>query len=257
MLQDFLSLRTALGPSFSRDILKNKAAGYYGKRLLFVCLLVVKLWKEAEPFWPCQELNTCCWDNFAISIGCLEVLNHLLLVHKPSHPCFCVFIKHPYSGLRLLTWYGPNSNGVWKHFIKQNFIEAVGTMSNNVPICWLSQQRTQDHKRCHGACALPGTLGVPSSGSNSQWCKCLLNAVRVVPSLGSTNGNEWRRTYLTWITCAVSCPHYWCQAEGRVLAVCLYCPWWSKAECQQSAYVAGIGHRAGCQEAGCHLATVL
>lgn len=50
VLQDFICLGTAVRPSFSRGLLKTKAAGYYGKGLLFVCLLVFKLWKEAELF---------------------------------------------------------------------------------------------------------------------------------------------------------------------------------------------------------------
>lgn len=37
---------------------------------------------------------------------------------------------------------GLNSNGVWRHIIKQSFIEMVGKMSNNVSTSQLSQSLT-------------------------------------------------------------------------------------------------------------------
>ena len=61
LLHGFPCLGAALGPSYVHTPLKDsKAAGQYGKRFLFICLSVCKLWKEAELFRPCQELNTCC-----------------------------------------------------------------------------------------------------------------------------------------------------------------------------------------------------
>lgn len=88
------------------------------------------------------------------------------------------------------------------------------------------------HRIISGAMApvdCQGHMVSRSSGSNSQSCKCLLNAGMSHSILWFHHWwRDWREPYPTWTMRVTSCLCCRCQAWGRVLAVCLHCRYWSR-----------------------------
>lgn len=88
------------------------------------------------------------WCYNVIIVGeCKFFINEHFVFWKmylwPSllHTCNC-WICTSCQELDFLCICGLNSNGVWQYDRNQNFIEAVGKMSNNWPIWWLTQSLT-------------------------------------------------------------------------------------------------------------------